>query len=367
MYKIIIFGCGSGAQKVINALKEEVNVIAFADNDLKKQNTIYSGVKVINPINIKDYVYDFIVIGSQYNIAIKKQLLKLGIKEKKIFDFYNYICTINFIKENIEYFGKYALELDYETIITGISYANNGFDVKTCKSKTFRFSFASQDIYYDYNIIKYVLNNYKDKIQNIKYALIGLSYYSFQYDMSLSSMKNRVLLYYQAINLKHNLKDVSILKLDEQPNKKLVEKLFKTDGYKNIIIQWDKKGDIVNISDKDEAGKLQAELDCNKNYPETVKENISLMKEYLDMLEKNHIKPIIIVFPASKYYTKYFSKRIEDEFQSIISDLIKKYKFQYIDYFRSEQFEDVDFVDVSHLSSIGATKFTEILNNQIEW
>lgn len=74
-----------------------------------------------------------------------------------------------------------------------------------------------------------------------------------------------------------------------------------------------------------------------------------------------------MIFPASKYYTKYFSERIENEFRSIINEIGKLYDFQYIDYFRSELFTDDDFVDVSHLNGDGAEKFTKILNNLIKW
>lgn len=74
-----------------------------------------------------------------------------------------------------------------------------------------------------------------------------------------------------------------------------------------------------------------------------------------------------MIFPASKYYTKYFSERIENEFRSIINEIGKLYDFQYIDYFRPELFTDDDFVDVSHLNGDGAEKFTKILNNLIKW
>ncbi|CDM68815.1 hypothetical protein CM240_1657 [Clostridium bornimense] len=73
-----------------------------------------------------------------------------------------------------------------------------------------------------------------------------------------------------------------------------------------------------------------------------------------------------MIFTVSKYYTKYFSERIENEFFSIINEIGKLYDFQYIDYFRSELFTDDDFVDVSHLNGDGATKFTKVLNSMIK-
>lgn len=367
MYKITIFGTGSGADKIINSLKEDIEVIVFVDNNIEKHNTIYKGKKVINPVEINEYSYDAIVIGSQYNFEIKKQLIKMEIDKNKIFDFYHYIQQkFNYIEYYISCFGK--SEVDYELIITGLSYALKGFDIKSCKKKSFSFCFASQDIYYDYNIVKYLINNCKNKMSKIKYCVIGLSYYSFQYDLSLSSMKDKVLEYYKALGLIHNLKDFKLTNTnsDFEINKNIANKIFYFNEYNNEIIKWEKKG-ISKVIDKVSVGKAQADLDCDKNYVETVKENIILIQEYLNILENNNIKPIIVVFPASKYYTECFSKRIEDEFHSIINELRKNHTFQYIDYFRNEQFEDKDFEDVSHLSPVGATKFTKILNNEIEW
>lgn len=62
-----------------------------------------------------------------------------------------------------------------------------------------------------------------------------------------------------------------------------------------------------------------------------------------------------------------FSLLLEREFQSIIKAFKKEYDFQYIDYFRSEKFNNEDFEDVSHLNPKGAEKFTEILNEIIDW
>lgn len=365
MYSLIIFGTGSGAEKVINSLNDNSNIIAFADNDKRKQNTRLNGISIIGAEDINGLNYDYVVIASQYNLQIKKQLIELKIDKNKIFDFYSYLANMNFIKDGIEWFK--GTETAFDAIVTGISYTQNGFSSDRSNARAMKFCFASQDLFYDYHLVKYLLENAKEKMAKVKYVLIGISYYSFQYDMSLSSMKSRVKLYYDAIKLKHNLKDDSILKDDDRIDSEIADKLLKRNKNNSIEINWTKKNNVSNLKNKYEIGKVQAEKDCNKNYPGTVKENIQIINDYLKMLIDNNIKPIVVVFPASKYYTKYFSQRIENEFHSIIKDLQDKYEFQYIDYFRIDKFDDEDFVDVSHLSGKGATKFTQMLNEIIKW
>lgn len=251
-------------------------------------------------------------------------------------------------------------------LATGISYTNSGLKADILNRKCFKFSIPSQDIYYDYNIVKYIIENYIDKLEELKYIIIGLSYYSFQYDLSVSAMKNKVILYYNILKDAHHFKEAKNIYMEYEVNENIASKILKKDKNGFYNFNWNSQL-LKDTKDKAYIGKTQAELDCNKNYPETVKENTQIFKDYLKLLKEHNIKPIVVVFPASKYYTKYFSKRIEEEFQSIINEVSKEYDFQYIDYFRSDLFDDEDFQDVSHLNPKGAEKFTKILNEVIDW
>ena len=252
MYKIIIFGTGSGAEKVINSLNEDTKIIAFSDNDEKKQGMKLRGIAIINPNYLKNFSYDYIVIASQCNLQIKKQLINMNIDKNKIFDFYFYLSNKNFIKDNIKYFIE--SKLIFEVIVTGISYVQSGFKSSICNIQPIKFCFASQDLFYDYHIVKYLIENYKEKMLKVNYAVIGISYYSFEYDMSLSAMKSRVKLYYDSINLKHNLKDESILRNDDSIDIAIADKILKKDKNNLVSIDWIKKDNVSNLKNKYEVG-----------------------------------------------------------------------------------------------------------------
>ncbi|AQR96997.1 hypothetical protein [Clostridium saccharoperbutylacetonicum] len=84
MKKVIVFGTGSGYQNLKVYFRDDVKIIAFCDNDENKWNTKFEGISVLNPINIKDINFDYIVIASLYYKEIEKQLQSLNVNNKII-------------------------------------------------------------------------------------------------------------------------------------------------------------------------------------------------------------------------------------------------------------------------------------------
>jgi hypothetical protein len=363
IYNIIIFGTGSAADGIVDIFGGNVNIVAFADNNNSKCGGVFREKEIISPKRIKEFGYDYIVIASQFNEEIYNQLIDMNIKKEVIFQYVKFLDMIynHFEVMLLSYFKR---DIDkIETIITGISYAMAGLNASLLKKVGCNFAIDSQDLFYDYHVFKYILENFN---HNLKYGIIGLCYYSFQYDMSLSAMQNKVMLYYPTLKTSHNFKLNYDFDKEYDINKDIADKIIKKNqsGHYDFCVEIKSLADFNN---KESIGKKQAEIDCDKNYPETVKENIQIFKDYLKLLNEHNIKPIVVVFPASKYYTKYFSERIEKEFHGIIDELKKEYDFQYIDHFRLDVFKDDEFWDVSHLNPKGAEKFTQILNKEINW
>ncbi|OPJ55122.1 chemotaxis protein [Clostridium oryzae] len=365
MFKVIIFGTGKSANIVENMLNDKVEILAYSDNNQSKWRQKRNSKTIISPKQLNEYEYDYVIIGSQFNEEIYMQLVSIGVPSSKIFQFYKFADNYNnYYKNNIKYFLSVCENV--ELISTGISYSWFGFKCDVCEKKAFNFAFGSQDLFYDFFTVKHLFENYSEKMSCVKYALIGISYYSFQYDMSLSSMRGKVILYYDVLRNAHNFKEINRVYNEYDINRRVADKIFK----KNADGNYEFKLEVPTLNEYEDnwlIGKKQANIDCNKNYPETVKENIQIVKDYIKFLEDHNVKPIIVVYPATKYYTENFSKRIEDEFHFIINQIEKKYNFQYIDCFRSDLFTDDDFRDVSHLNLRGAEKFTKILNEKIKW
>ena len=99
MKKVLIFGTGVSAKKVLNNLNyDHVDLVGFLDNNVKKQNTYYHEWKIYSPMQGIQKDYDYIIIASVKYELIGKQLIELGVGEDKI------ICYFAF--DHSQY-GKY--------------------------------------------------------------------------------------------------------------------------------------------------------------------------------------------------------------------------------------------------------------------
>jgi hypothetical protein len=359
MNKVIVFGVRNSADVLESiADRKKMEIIFYCDNDATLIGKIQNNVKIIKPNDLNKVNFDYLIISPRNAIArkqIKLQLEKLKISNEKIIDFYDYISGLE------HKLSILAQKKDYEVFVTGLSYAMLGIDEKYMKKPTINFSYESQDLYYDYNIAKHVINNYDNQF---KYAVLGISYYSFDYDLSKSVNQSKTLLYYETLKDLHNYNKNNIG--DFIKNKKDIyskcEKVFIDDFIK---ISYELPNSMMS-KEKIVAQRDLPYLDSNKDYPETVKENVNILYSYLKLLNENNVKSIIVVFPCSSYYYKHFSTRLEKRFYNIINSLKNNIQFEFYDYFKSDLFKDDDFIDISHLNKQGSQKMSEIISNIID-
>ncbi len=83
--KAVIFGATTSGKAIYEEIKEKYTIVAYADNDVKKQGGNIEGIPIIGPDALESLSWDQIIIVSTSAMeAIKSQLLKLGIPEQKI-------------------------------------------------------------------------------------------------------------------------------------------------------------------------------------------------------------------------------------------------------------------------------------------
>lgn len=111
MKKVILFGAGEFAKKWIRSCKSGTQIVAIADNNFERIETC-EGHLVIDPRTIIEYEFDELIIalddqkkGHDVEIlSIYKQLIKLGVNDKKIFlQSLKYRLETNFHKPRTEY------------------------------------------------------------------------------------------------------------------------------------------------------------------------------------------------------------------------------------------------------------------------
>lgn len=363
---ILVFGTGKGCNFFISLLKDSKCIKAFVDSDSKKIGTKYNNIDVISPNEIRNYSYNYIIIASQFYLEIKNLLLKLGISLEKVIEFYRILPIKLEEKFNLQNNILKFVNENYKMMVTGISYALRGINEEKFNINTINLAMSSQDLYYDYNIVKYL---FELKPNNrIKKMILGISYYSFHYDLSLSSVNDRCLIYYKNLDKLHNFND--IIFLQSYKNYNLIEENIFKKNYLFTVLCFDKRYNNLlekllsgNLQeDKYTIGKQRAEKHSNKNYPKTYNENVSILKDYIRFLNNNKVEVNLMVFPVTKYYYEHFSEKLISEFYEAILEIRQECNFHIYDFFNSKLFHDDDFDDVTHLNKKGADKMTRLLN-----
>lgn len=112
---VVIFGTGTAAENALIQMDwKKVKLVAVIDNDMKKIGEEFQGKIINNPRNIHNFEFDYIIILSSYYKNMKKQLLNLGVCEKKILCWYYYNDDDEYNREyNCEMLQKIYKEKTY--------------------------------------------------------------------------------------------------------------------------------------------------------------------------------------------------------------------------------------------------------------
>lgn len=360
MIRVVIWGTGNVAKTIIKKLDHEVEIVAFVDN--YSMSKVFFDKPLYRPEAVMNLEYDYIIICSVYDYEICKQAQVLGVTSSKIVVL-NPINIDKYLVFKHFFFDKKLDELKkkhhkIQLLITGISYHNDGISTKKLNKNAFKFANRSQDIYCDFEMVKYMLKNYH--LSSLKYVIIGLSYYSFEYDLSKSTGSWQMLRYYPYIENMHNLISPQYQEDYYLKEIKNIESISIPKG----IINYDlRKFDLNELE-----GEITARADFKKNHPPTVFENKRILMDYIKILTDNKIKPIFVIMPVTKYYSKYCSSSIRKRFYDNLNEVIENNtKVQVLDYFDKMNYPDSYYYHINHLNKRGAIAFTEQLNQDIIW
>ena len=193
-----------------------------------------------------------------------------------------------------------------DTLITGMSYIRNALLPEFLPGKVCNISNSSQDLYYD-------LHCFKDAIRrnpNIRHVVIGLAPYSLRYDLSLTKNESERLrlFYYQArFGDTHNNTD---LRDALQNYGKMYEQCIRLFGeaaldaiYASLVsddvIQSERKSNLLFRPENLIPAEIaQMEAKYKKPYPETLAENKSILREYMQLASSKGIRISVFIPPV---------------------------------------------------------------------
>ena len=270
-----------------------------------------------------------------------------------------------FVERALRYYEEHSDEI--EIFATGNSHTCMGLDANQFKYKLLNFGISSQDLYFDYQIAKRVLTPKTGGGRKIRYALIGLNPYTFHADQSLYYSENfRILHYAIAFNDVHNFW-LPYEKYCGLFNENYLSYKLPLDNFNiNNVMGGKTPLRFMNFFSRLKA-RERTEIWKDRYFSKTREEYLKILDDYLALCTKNKIRPIMCTFPVSECYSKYFSKKLINEFNHYVSEALKKFpESGFIDGWKLKSFDDSDFYDVDHMNIKGAAKFSAMLNNVIE-
>ena len=265
------------------------------------------------------------------------------------------------------------------TLITGSSHALNGIK-ENCWSNAFNCSMHSQDIYYDFQCARRVLE--KAEKGRFTRCFIVMGYYIAYQDLSRSKVSRETMIaniYYPIFQAAHNwespthrdlwagLGDIpeSVKAVCEQAaSQKLLE-------YRTYYSEIRSRGTLFDLKGRTWAQVPQSErlamgwaraADHNKifQHKESLEENKQILREFVRFLYDHAVQPIVVVTPFSEEYNRFLLPEMKSGVLELLDTVPED--IHYVDFHEtSGLFGPADFMDTDHLSEKGAEKVSSIL------
>ena len=254
---------------------------------------------------------------------------------------------------------------EIETLIIGNSHTEVGIIPALMGNNVFNLSIAGQDYLYTH----FLFFKWANRLNNLKTLILPVSYFSFYEDIKgddskiMQELSYRIYMDspYRKYNIAYNLESLYckplLSKLEKYANGKTVN--WSSEGW----VPW-LKADKSPVWNANHVNKSLARIyfaHSDRNVPD----NYELMANMIDYCNHHRIRVILVSTPQTKEYNDCLSKRQIRSTQFLVQKLQQRYCFRYFDYREDVRFVDDDFYDQSHLSEIGALKFTKLLVNDI--
>lgn len=301
--------------------------------------------------------------------AIKKIVLKILIFCTPlliVFSYFEYnLRTSSFVSSYA--IKKYLFEkqLDsIEVLVLGNSQMFNGIDVGCFSRKGFNLANVSQTLHFDEELTE----KYLPKMPKLKTVIIGISYFSFFYEMCDIEEKWREDFYYNYFKLlgcKQNASSKFSIQL-YQPKEafKLAVNGFKDEAALSIL-QNGYQPKFIQKTISDSTGLSRVKIHDGENFKFRRNEIEKSLADFVKKLTDKHIQIVFITTPVYKTYSKFCDSVIITKNYSFINELCNSYNCKYLDFFWDERFTVYDFEDNDHLKDNGAKKLSKMINDTL--
>jgi hypothetical protein len=262
----------------------------------------------------------------------------------------------NIYKYKNDWMERHAEEV--ETLVLGSSHTLGGINPEYLDGCSFNLANQSQTLKYDH----FLFFKWADRYKKLKVVILPISYFTFFF----SDMEQIRKVYYTIyMDYPNTLPDLEMLYY--LPLKIKINQFMKGEGIGCCKNGWARRllsGKDYQLWNKDYVTKLLVHKQTAKSWKWT-ECNYNYVCEMASYCRNHGIRLVLVAPPHPIVYNRYLSKKQLAKTDSILMRLQRDYSIEYHDYRCDNRFVDDDFIDQSHLSEIGAGKFTKRIAKDI--
>ena len=234
------------------------------------------------------------------------------------------------------------------------------------------FANVSQSLYYE----KKILSSYlKKENHNIKFVLISIDYHSLN-KVETSEIRKSMIYYSTGVKPFHNKSKthfLSPLLSYSSYSIKTIMKMMISNYFQDIEIidieKNSKENNLIEIIDgyvglSGSNFNDYSQIDEILLIEEDFDSSLMVLKQTINLLIDNNIKPILFSSPVHKDELLKYNYEILMRNKKVLEEIQNDFNIQYWDFMKLE-FDDNDYYNQNHLNINGASKFSKILDEKI--
>jgi hypothetical protein len=254
-------------------------------------------------------------------------------------------------------------------LLLGSSHILNGLNPDELGVPAINLAGYSQDLYYDSQLVLRSL----DQMPALECVVLGISYFTLEYDMEDSSEEWRSCYYRRYFGIPHrhwvnefDPRNFSLFLLygpdisrqvlvGQQP---ALSAFVQANGWAANPVPDDPT---TAVSD----GPARVEVHHDLMHLENIARNLEILDELLDVLHQRGIEVVLLTTPVYQSYSARFDPVREARFHEAIAHLQSRYGARYLDFTSDQRFDVRDFYNSDHLNRDGATKLSRLVGRDL--
>ena len=353
--KVLLYGSDLDFMKFIKSVLSQ-------DYMTITQKTICCKPSNNSQLQIKTGNFDYIVICEpkrNENNKIKDTLMRCGIPEACIIQPYALSWKERFFDSTYE--DLLSLDTPIDGLIVGPSHSQWGILPEMLDKRFFKLSLCGCDLFTAHLWLTKLIENKKKLIQKLKYLIIDMPYYIFNWSILDTTHFYYRIGYFNTINLDDYCTD--------QQRKNYLR------GYdimKKMFLDKYKQGFVDLHTTETHLGDITASWVWNQLNESVISQNTTYYAQAIKkILEVNpNIKICNVIIPCEKTFIKHNKNAIniaKDKFSEILSAHTAHPNIDTLDLFNYSNYMQTNhFLDYLHLNYNGAKRFTRYLNKKLK-